>query len=68
MQGVVKWFDGSKGFGFVIAGDKEVFVHYSQIRVDGFKTLNEGESVSFVMKEGPKGYFAEDVVKSTDGI
>ena len=62
--GKVKFFNDSKGFGFVeseqVKGD--VFVHYSAIQVEGFKTLKEGQTVSFELQEGPKGKQALNVV------
>ncbi len=63
--GQVKWFNNAKGFGFIRpeAGGADVFVHYSQIAGDGFRTLNEGESVKFELKEGPHGHFAESVLR-----
>jgi len=62
-QGTVKWFNGSKGFGFIEreSGD-DVFVHYSAIKSDGFRTLAEGQRVEFVVTEGQKGPQAQDVV------
>lgn len=63
-RGRVKWFNNSKGYGFIereSGGD--VFVHYSAIRQDGYKTLKEGEEVEFEIKQGPKGPQAENVVK-----
>ncbi len=62
--GTVKWFNNAKGFGFIRQDDgPDVFVHYSQITGDGFRTLEEGEQVQFMLKEGPKGLFAENVQK-----
>jgi cold shock protein len=63
-QGVVKWFNASKGFGFIQrqSGD-DVFVHFSAIQVDGYKSLDEGRLVEFEVKQGPKGFQAEDVTK-----
>jgi len=62
-QGTVKWFNESKGFGFIQqeSGD-DVFVHYSEIQGDGFKTLKEGEAVEFEVTDGPKGPQASNVV------
>lgn len=63
-EGTVKWFNESKGFGFITADDgKDVFVHYSSIQTDGFKTLAEGDKVSFDTEEGPKGPKAINVKK-----
>ncbi|AEE90991.1 MAG: cold-shock protein [Tepidanaerobacter acetatoxydans] len=62
MQGKVKWFNQEKGYGFIeVEGDKDVFVHYSAIQQEGFKTLKEGDSVEFDVVEGQKGPQAENV-------
>ncbi len=62
--GKVKWFNNSKGFGFVTADDgTDAFVHYGDIDGDGFKSLNEGDSVEFEMTTGPKGPKAVKVRK-----
>jgi CspA family cold shock protein len=62
-QGVVKWFNASKGYGFIRRqSGEDVFVHFSAIQADGYKTLNEGQTVEFEIKEGPKGLQAEKVV------
>lgn len=61
-EGTVKWFNESKGFGFIQQDDgKDVFVHYSAIQGDGFKTLAEGDRVSFEVVEGQKGPAAQNV-------
>lgn len=61
-QGIVKWFAAEKGFGFIQRpGAPDVFVHYSQIEVGGFKTLVEGQRVNFQVKSGPRGEYAEGV-------
>jgi CspA family cold shock protein len=56
MQGTVKWFNGQKGFGFITTEEgKDVFVHYSGIESSGFKTLDEGQRVTFDLTQGQKG-------------
>ncbi len=61
--GNVKWFNNKKGYGFIHTEDGEdIFVHYSAIEGDGFKTLNEGQEVEFEVSQGPKGSQAEKVV------
>ncbi len=63
-QGTVKWFNESKGYGFITADEgKDVFVHFSAIQGEGFKTLNEGQKVSFDIINGEKGPQAANVVK-----
>ena len=63
-QGTVKWFNESKGYGFITVDDgKDVFVHYSAIKGEGFKTLNEGQKVSFDIVNGEKGPQAANVAK-----
>jgi CspA family cold shock protein len=63
-QGVVKWFNASKGFGFIQRqSGEDVFVHFSAIEMDGYKSLNEGQLVEFEVKQGPKGFQAESVTK-----
>jgi CspA family cold shock protein len=60
--GTVKWFNGSKGYGFIERAEGEdVFVHYSAIRGDGFRNLEEGQSVEFDVQQGQKGLQAADV-------
>ena len=64
-QGVVKWFNGAKGYGFIQRSTGEdVFVHFSAILADGYRSLNEGESVEFEVQQGPKGLNAIEVRRS----
>jgi len=64
MNGKVKWFDSSKGYGFIISEEgKEVFVHFSQIIQEGYKTLEEGQEVTFDVEVGDKGQLAKNVQK-----
>jgi CspA family cold shock protein len=64
VEGTVKWFNGTKGFGFITSEDgSDVFVHYSAIQDNGFKVLDEGQKVSFDIENGPKGHKAVNVVK-----
>ena len=61
-KGVVKWFNAAKGFGFIQRDSGEdVFVHFSAIQASGYRTLDEGAQVEFLVKKGPKGLQAEDV-------
>jgi CspA family cold shock protein len=63
--GTVKWFNDSKGFGFITSEDgSDVFVHHSSIQGNGYKSLAEGDSVSFDVENGPKGLKAMNVVKN----
>ncbi len=63
-QGTVKWFNESKGFGFITQEDgSDVFAHYSAIQAEGFKTLAEGDMVSFDVVEGDKGLKAANIMK-----
>ena len=64
-QGVVKWFNSQKGYGFITQDDgQDVFVHYSAIQGDGFKTLDQGQRVTFDVTEGPKGLQASNVTRA----
>jgi CspA family cold shock protein len=64
-KGTVKWFNDAKGYGFISRADdgKDVFVHYSSISGDGFRTLNQGQTVEYEEQQGPKGLFAAKVLK-----
>ena len=67
MKGTVKWFDVKKGFGFIQQEDgNDVFVHYSNISGNGFKVLEDGESVEYEVVEGNKGLQAQNVVKAEE--
>ena len=62
-QGKVKWFNNTKGFGFIEReGAPDIFVHYSAIKADGYRSLKEGQLVEFTVGEGKKGLQADDVV------
>ncbi len=65
-SGVVKWFNDQKGFGFIVRdnGGKDVFVHQTAIKANGFRTLSEGDKVTFDVVQGTKGPAAENVEKS----
>jgi len=66
-NGTVKWFNAEKGYGFIareVGGD--VFVHYSEIKMSGFRSLDEGQRVSFIVAEGRKGPQAQDVEHAND--
>lgn len=62
-SGTVKWFNNARGYGFITRGEDtdDIFVHYRNIRGDGYKSLNEGQPVEFELLEGDKGLQAEDV-------
>jgi CspA family cold shock protein len=63
-KGTVKWFNAEKGYGFITGEDgKDVFVHFSAIQGEGFKSLDEGQAVTFDLQQGPRGMQAANVVK-----
>jgi len=63
INGTVKWFNSSKGYGFLTQNDgADVFVHFTEIRSDGFRTLEEGQRVEFSVEQGPKGLQAKNVI------
>lgn len=65
MKGKVKWFNATKGFGFIVSEEgKDVFVHYSAIAGDGYKTLEEGQEVTFEVEQGERGQLAKNVEKA----
>ncbi len=69
IKGLVKWFNDAKGFGFIEHGSgRDVFVHYSVIEQDGFKTLEDGEEVEYEVIEGPKGLHAVKVTRTLSKI
>ncbi len=65
MKGVVKWFDADKGYGFISSAEgKDIFVHFSAIQIEGYKTLAEGDQVEFEVKNGDRGPQAANVRKA----
>jgi CspA family cold shock protein len=65
LKGTVKWFNESKGYGFISPEEgKDVFVHFSEIKMEGFKTLTEGQVVQFDVTDGPKGPQASNVTSA----
>ncbi|MBW2027583.1 MAG: cold shock domain-containing protein [Deltaproteobacteria bacterium] len=63
-EGVIKWFDAKKGYGFISQEEgPDVFLHFSSINMDGFKTLNEGDRVTFDLEESDRGPVAKNVAK-----
>ena len=67
MVGKVKWFNNTKGYGFIdYANGEDIFVHYSVIKQDGYKTLSEGQLVNFDLIETPKGFQAVNVIITTN--
>ena len=63
MEGKVKWFNAEKGYGFLDSAEGDIFVHFSAITGEGFKTLEEGQSVTFDVVEGARGLQAANVIK-----
>ena len=65
-SGKVKWFNENKGFGFIVGeeGGRDIFVHYSEIRDDGYRTLAEGETVEYELMDSPKGPQAKSVLRN----
>jgi len=65
-KGTVKWFNDAKGYGFlrVEGQDEDIFVHYTAVQAEGYRSLNEGETVEFELVKGPKGMKAENVVRA----
>jgi cold shock protein len=63
-QGTVKWFNNARGYGFITCGEQndDIFVHYRNIRGNGFRSLSEGQRVEFAMQQGEKGLQADDVI------
>lgn len=69
ITGKVKWFNDAKGYGFIDLGQgKDVFVHYSVIDGQGYKSLREGQEVNFILEQGPKGDHATKVVAQTEAV
>lgn len=64
MKGTVKWFNSEKGYGFLVSEEgKDVFVHFSSIVAEGYKSLNEGDTVTFDIEQGDRGPMAKNVVR-----
>lgn len=68
MLGIVKWFNNTDKYGFIIYEDREIFVHFSEIQVDGYKTLRRGDVVEFEIENTPKGEKAVSVKKISKAI
>ncbi len=69
VTGTVKWFDNRKGYGFIVEDGREeedIFVHFSAIQMDGYRSLDEGDGVTFEIVKGPKGLQAQNVARSTN--
>lgn len=68
VRGQVKWFDPKKGYGFIVGPTgQDVFVHYSQIQGDGFRSLKDGETVDYELSQGDKGFMAKTVMRAAAG-
>jgi len=68
MEGTVKWFNAQKGYGFIAGNNQtDYFAHFGEIQVEGYKTLKEGQTVSFETEDGPKGPVAKKIVEATQG-
>tara|TARA_R110000824_G_C15110884_1_gene667121 strand:+ start:136 stop:333 length:198 start_codon:yes stop_codon:yes gene_type:complete len=64
MEGTVKWFNADKGYGFIVGQDQtDYFAHFGEIKVDGYKTLKEGQVVTFETEDGQKGPLAKNIVE-----
>ncbi len=69
MESTIKWFNNEKGYGFIENGnDEDIFVHYSEIKMDGYRTLREGERVKFDLIRTPKGLQAHNVTEIVDTV
>jgi len=68
-KGIVKWFNSAKGFGFATpeSGDEDVFIHFSSITMEGYKTLKEGQAIQFDIEEGEKGLHATNISLIEEG-
>ena len=65
MEGTVKWFNSTKGYGFIAGSDNtDYFAHFGEIQVEGYKTLKEGQQVSFETEDGPKGPVAKRIIEA----
>ena len=65
VDGIVKWFSDDKGYGFIASGNKDYFVHFSDVQSDGFKSLKEGDNVSFEATNSSRGWTAKNVKKNS---
>ena len=65
MEGTVKWFNADKGYGFIAGSDQSYYLaHFGEIQLDGYKTLKEGQAVTFDTEEGPKGKIAKSIIEA----